>query len=252
MLRLKLRCRGSAACHSFVAAHMSYVQLASPLNPAQLDELLAMGWYRMQQHVFTTHALHFEDGLVAPVFWARVVLLDFQPNSRHKRLSRLNSRFQLSLQSAAVDAEIEALFTCYREAIDFETGPGVRDILFEAGSTNFFSSKMWQLRDSGRLIAVGYFDEGIASAAGILNFFHPDYRKYSPGLWLYLENLRHAAEQGRSYFYPGYIALNFPKFDYKLLAGEERTELYDARRSVWVPYGITVHAARRKGNMGIR
>ena len=97
------------------------------------------------------------------------------------------------------------------------------------------------MRDGERLIAIGYFDEGRESAAGILNFYHPDYRKYSPGLFLYLESIRYAAEGGKRFFYPGYIALDYTKFDYKLLPGPERVEIWDTDTACWLPYSGSFH-----------
>ena len=97
------------------------------------------------------------------------------------------------------------------------------------------------MRDGDQLIAVGYFDEGRESAAGILNFYHPAYRKYSPGLFLYLEGVRYAAESGKRFFYPGYIALNYTKFDYKLLPGAERVEIWDTDTGSWRQYAGCTH-----------
>lgn len=221
---------------------MSYIPLSEPLLPEQLDALLALGWYRMRQHVFTTDEVWLTEQQVVPVYWARVVLEGFTPNHRHRKLARLWRRFRVNLQDAAVTGEIEDLYTAYRNGVDFEAGPTAASFLLDERSVNFFPSKMWLAYDGDRLIAAGYFDEGTISAAGILNFYHPAYRKYSPGLWLYLESIRHAALRGCRYFYPGYVATGYPKFDYKLLAGPERMELWDPAGARWIDYAASVHA----------
>ena len=91
---------------------------------------------------------------------------------------------------------------------------------------------------------MGYFDEGAETTAGILNFYHPDYRKHSLSILLYFEEIRYAAQTGKRWFYPGYIATHYAKFDYKLLAGAGRMELLDVERGAWVPYGAAAHLLR--------
>jgi len=43
-------------------------------------------------------------------------------------------------------------------------------------------------------------------------------------------------ERQLDYYYPGYIVMNFPKFDYKLEAGEGICEIYDTMKEKWAPY----------------
>jgi arginine-tRNA-protein transferase len=219
-----------------------FISLREPLAPHIMDAALAQGYYRMRQNLFTTDVTHTDDGSEVSVLWARVLLDDFAPNHRQRKLARLNRRFACTLHDAAITAEIEALYTSYRRAIDFNASESVAASMLDEREVNYFPGRMWQLRDGGRLIAVGYFDEGHESAAGILNFYDPDYRKYSPGLWLYLESVRYAAERGKRFFYPGYIALDYAKFDYKLLAGAARMELWDMNSARWIPYADSVHA----------
>jgi len=218
---------------------MHFIPITETLDPEQLDMMLAFGYYRMQQNLFTTNYAHTDSHEPIRVIWARVLASGYQPNSRHQKLKRLNRRFQTSLQDADVTEEIEALYARYRAAIDFDGNESVRSCLLGDKTRDFFPGKMWTVRDAGRLIAVGYFDEGQQSCAGILNFFHPEYRKFSLGLWLYLEGLQYAADKGKRFFYPGYISQDFPKFDYKLLAGTERIELWHPAHQFWMPYAVS-------------
>ena len=220
---------------------MPYFSLTHPLPPVLLDSMLAQGWYRMGQNVFTTNTIDLEDG-EKTVCWARILLQHFSPNSRHRKLIKLCRGFTLTLGEGVITAEVEALFSMYRNRIDFETGTSVANILLDDRTANFYPTRMWQVRDNGKLIGVGYFDEGLESAAGILNFYHPDYRKYSLGLWLYLESVLYAAKTGKTFFYPGYIVIDYPKFDYKLLAGTERMEIWDPNHGMWIAYAHSLHA----------
>lgn len=218
------------------------IPLFEPLPPIVLDALLAKGWYRMRQHVFTATEIWLDDERPIPVWWARIDLENFSPNSRHRRLGKLCSSFDCRLQDAVITDEIEELYAQYRHHIDFDASESAGSFLLDIRGENFFPARMWQLRDAGRLVAVSYFDEGLSTAAGILTFYHPDYKRYSPGLFLYFESIRQAAVTGKRYFYPGYIALGYHKFDYKLLAGKERIELWDPENGCWLAYADSEYA----------
>lgn len=221
---------------------MDFIPLQTYLEPAVMDTLLSFGYYRMRQSLFTTSYTLTDHQQIVKVLWARLRLDGFKPTDRHLRLSKRASRFELRLLPADVTPEIEALYARYRSVMNFDANESVRACLLGEAEVDFFPGRMWELRDKGALIAVGYFDEGINSAAGILNFYHPDYSGFSLGLLLYLECVRYAASTGKSYFYPGYIALDFPKFDYKLLAGTEKMEILDVQHGVWIPYAVSEHA----------
>lgn len=221
---------------------MFYFQLDTPLQPEIMDSLLAQGYYRMRQTMFTTHFTLTDTDQLIQVLWARVNLESFEINHRHKALTRRCRRFSTALFDAAIDDEVESLYAAYRENVDFQAPNSVREFLMGSHSVNYFPSRMWQVRDADVLIAIGYFDEGVQSAAGILNFYDPNYRKFSLSKWLYFESVRYAAATGKSYFYPGYVALNFPKFDYKLEVGKERIEIWSADMLQWIPYELSEHA----------
>ncbi len=216
---------------------MYVYHLQDPLTPAMLDLFLSQGFYRMHQTLFTTQIIYLSEGVRYDVYWARVVLSGFSPDRRHRELVRRNSRFTINmLDGMVLDEETEALYAKYEQQMNFDAPETVASFLLGQSEDNYFPSKTWQVRDGGLLIASGYFDMGVESAAGILNFYDPEYRKFSLGTWLYLESIRHAVEAGMNYFYPGYIAPGYAKFDYKLLAGKERIEIWDLSRNTWVSY----------------
>ena len=222
---------------------MYYIPLQQPLDPAFMDGLLELGWYRMSQSVFTTPYIYLSETEMYEALWARIVLSKWQPSKTHLQLQKRNARFTLRLEPFRVDDEIEYLYRLYRNSIDFEVSGTASSYLMDQQSVNFFPTKTWTLYDGNELIGVSYFDEGVLANAGILTFFHPQYRKYSPGLFLYLESVKLAKQQGKEYFYPGYIAMHNPKFDYKLKAGADAMELWDIQQMHWYPYSKSKHAA---------
>lgn len=225
---------------------MYYFPLTEPISPEIMDSLLAQGFYRMRQTMFTTHfTVNDQDELIY-VLWARVVLSDYQLPGRYYDIRRRCRRFQTVLTPAVINEEIEDLYRHYRDDVSFNAPLSVTEFLMGHEAKNFFPGQMWQVRDNGRLIAAGYFDEGTVSAAGILNFYHPDYRKFSLSKWMYFEAIRYACNTGKQFFYPGYVALDFTKFDYKLEAGTEYIEIWDPAMISWVPYCLSEHAMARQ------
>lgn len=101
---------------------------------------------------------------------------------------------------------------------------------------DLFPSKIVEVRHNQKLIAAGIIDMGEKSSAGIVNFYDPEYKKYSLGKSLMIAKIFISGRNGMDYYYPGYIAYNYPKFDYKLFLGKDRAELFDPEKQVWVPY----------------
>ena len=69
-----------------------------------------------------------------------------------------------------------------------------------------------------------------------MNFYDPNYRKYSLGKYLMLLKINYAQQQQYDYYYPGYVVSYYPKFDYKLFAAESATEVFDAINDRWLPF----------------
>lgn len=207
-----------------------------------MDLFLSLGYYRMRQTLFTTAYTLTDDNRPVPVLWARICLENYRTGRRFKELQRRNRHFSIALQKAAVTDETEELYTRYAASVRFDAPGSVREFLLGEEPVDYFPGLMWQVRDQGRLIAAGYFDEGTDSAAGILNFYDPVYNRHSLSKWMYLKTVHDMAVSGKKYFYPGYVALGYAKFDYKLEAGLAYAEIWSPEQGVWLPYEESLHA----------
>jgi arginine-tRNA-protein transferase len=205
------------------------------IYPSQLDVFLAKGWYRMGQGIFTTNYI-FQNNLFYRVFWLRYDLAQLSLGKKQQRILDINKKFTSRVVPFKLTAEMEDLFSLYKTGIDFEPASSVKNWLYDDGDINIYDSYLVELRDEDRLIAVGIFDKGVNSIAGILNFYDPAYRRYSPGKYLMLAKIQYAKEQGLAWYYPGYIVCGYAKFDYKLFAGKNAAELYSAERNEWFLY----------------
>lgn len=206
------------------------------LTGAQLDSFLEAGWYRMHQGLFTTHFINLEQGLFR-VFWLRYNLQEFSAGSTIKKIISANKKFSVLIKPFVITDEIEALYEHYKSAVDFEGAASVTGWLYnDEENANVFDSYIVEIRDGSQLIAAGIFDNGNNSIAGIINFYHPDYKKYSLGKYLMIVKMQYALNAGKLWYYPGYIVHNYPKFDYKTFAGTAYCEIFIPGTEKWYRY----------------
>lgn len=207
------------------------------LTGTELDAYLERGWYRMQQEVFTTTHVALPD--FYRVHWLRYAIDNIVPRPTHRKIRNLNQDFRISVEPfRGITAEEEWLYQRYRSSITFDGADSIHECLLDSNdlNRNIFDTRCFQVWDEERLIAGGYLDLGQTSGAGILNFFDPDYRRYSLGKFLMLLKLDYLRNNGYQYYYPGYVVAGLPKMDYKLFLGEDVAEYFDADHQVWLPF----------------
>lgn len=208
----------------------------------ELDFWLSRGYFRMQQDMFTCRYVVFDDTYHS-VQWLRIVLADVEYGKDQLRLMRINKAFDVAVRPFVLTAELETLYAQYRCSINFDAPESVESCLLNGAFFNAFNTSVVEIRDEGRLIAAGIFDNGVRSIAGIMNFYHPAYRKHSLGKYLMLLKMSHAQAQRKAYYYPGYRVDNYPKFDYKLFPCQAATEVLDSNNGVWLRFSWETAAA---------
>ncbi len=210
------------------------------ISGVELDAFLAMGWFRMGQGVFTTNAIEQEEKIFR-VFWLRYNLKQLAPDKKStKKIIDCNARFEATIQPLNITQEMEELYELYKSAINFEPTSDIRQWLLEHNPSSVFDSCAIELRDQGKLIAVGIFDKGKKSIAGIMNFYNPLYKKYSPGKYLMMLKVKYALEKSMKWYYPGYIVAGYPKFDYKLFIDKLSAEIFLPELNSWIDYDEAV------------
>ncbi|MCK8493629.1 arginine-tRNA-protein transferase [Spirosoma sp. RP8] len=205
------------------------------MKGSKLDFCLSKGYFRMQQDLFTCRYVFFDDTFYS-VHWLRLVLPNVQFGTKQRRLLRINESYSVSVKPFSLTQELEGLYSLYRQSIDFDAPESVESCLLAGATYNLFDTNVVEVRDKGMLIAAGIFDAGLESIAGIMNFYHPAYRKQSLGKFLMLQKINHARLNHKIYYYPGYLVNNYPKFDYKLFACESATEVFDDGSGQWLPF----------------
>jgi arginyl-tRNA--protein-N-Asp/Glu arginylyltransferase len=217
--------------HYFIAAD------ESGFKAEKLDELLAAGYYRMQHLMFTCNDTALgEEEPVIPVFWLRTLVNQCKIQSTASSILKKSAGFSISFEPAYVDEEVEALFALYKKHVAFSVSSTCSDYLHHPVLSQPFDSMMVQVRNKEQLIAVGYFDKGDESIAGIMNIYHPHYTKYSLGKLLILQKLQYAKSHNKIFYYTGYISPGSTRFNYKTFPDPSAVEILLPDKQVWLPY----------------
>ena len=213
-----------------------FAQAHSPptLLPQELDAYLEQGWFRMGQTIFTTNFLNFKNQFYSSL-WLRIVLESFHTDQKQKKIFKINAGFRSEIKKASINPEQEALFRKYKEGISFEASASLNHLLFGTAAHSIYNTFEVNIFDGDKLIALGFFDIGDTSAAGISSFYDPAYKKYSLGKYLIYLKIDHCKTRGLRYFYPGYFAPGYSLFDYKLEIGKSALQYLQFSSCRWLP-----------------
>ena len=207
------------------------------LTGSELDNYLSMGWYRMGQTIFSSDIMVF-NGYIHTLHWLRIAVPKINYGRSQKKILVKNNDLTVEIKPYLISAEIEELYALYKASVDFEAPDSVTYYLQDEAVSNIYNTQMIEIRDNNKLIAIGYFDSGETSIAGILNFYHPAYKNRSLGKFLMLLKIEYAIKFRKEWYYLGYIANGYDKFDYKLFPDRKATEVYDSVRKEWNPFSL--------------
>jgi leucyl-tRNA---protein transferase len=214
------------------------------LNGKNLDSYLASGMYRLGCIVFTTGVIE-EDAVLYNVHWLRYVVNQFSPTALHKKLLQQSQAFTVTIEKLFIDDEVELLYTKYKQSLAFSIAPSLKENLFDYANYDsqlfIFETYAIKIYDGNTLIGLGVFDNGTDSMAGIINCYHPQYKKYSLGKLLMLHKMLYAQQQNKLFYYPGYVIEQNHKFDYKFFLGKSICQLWNADEYCW--YHANLHPA---------
>lgn len=190
------------------------------LTHYELDDYLARGWYRMNQMIFTCHFIYFNEGIYSPV-WIRLPLHNFSFKKRLKKIIRRNKQlFRIESRPASITAEKERLYQLYRMNFNGQLASSLRDAMLDNTNINIYDTHEICIYHEDQLVALSFFDKGAKAIASIKGIFHPAFAKYSLGFFTMLMEIEWARDNGKLFYYPGYVIPGRPRFDYKLRIGD--------------------------------
>lgn len=185
-------------------------------GPEQMDALWAEGWRHFGTDFFRYSITAGPDGEWQHILPLRIDLAKFSLTKSQRRLLRKNEDLRTDFAPARVTAEREALFLRHRERFTHNI-PDSLSIFLPPPDPAQVPCACLELRawNAGNLVAVSYLDTGRDAVSSVYGMFEPDHSWRSPGIYTMLMEIRHAAERGCRYLYPGYATIEPSHYDYK-------------------------------------
>jgi arginine-tRNA-protein transferase len=197
--------------------------------PRLMDKLLSIGYFRSGKSMF--HGpVTFIEGVPNSTIRTRLVLETQKlGKSSRKLLAKNRKRFTHQVCELDLDQEILDLYEDYRtHCFKGNLNGELSEWLEGSFDMKLFNTKIIKFYDGERLIAASFVDIGLDSMASIMGIYHPDYSKYSLGVYSMLVEVECAKEMELDYYYPGYILSASPRFEYKKKVGNLDYKSFDS------------------------
>jgi arginyl-tRNA--protein-N-Asp/Glu arginylyltransferase len=202
------------------------------LTPAELDDHLARGWYRIGHGMITTDLLLW-GGELRSTLWTRLDVRGYRfPRSLRKLMARNDRRFQVRTGELVIDAEREQLYARYLEKVGGDRVESLADVVGGDRGRALFDTREVSVWSEGLLVAFSWYDLGHLSVQSLIGVYDPAFSKHSLGLYTMLLEIRETAAQGRHFHYAGYVLAEPSSMDYKLQVGG--LQFFDPRTSRWL------------------
>ena len=197
--------------------------------PRLMDKLLSIGYFRSGKSMF--HGpVTFIEGVPNSTIRTRLVLATQKlGKSSRKLLAKNRRKFTHAVCELDLDEEILELYEVYRaDCFKGNLNGELSEWLEGSFDLKIFNTKIIKFYDGDRLIAASFVDIGQDSMASIMGIYHPDYSKYSLGVYSMLVEVECAKEMELDYYYPGYILSASPRFEYKKKVGNLDYKSFDS------------------------
>lgn len=191
------------------------VRLITGMSPAEYADLLARGYRRFGLQVFRPACPQ-----CSQCRSMRVLVRDFSPSARDRRILRQNATIRVELQPLYATQQHVELYNVYQRFMHEHRGWPLQQTTLSSYEEDFLSGPQWLGRQwlyykNDRLIGVALMDEAPGAISLVYCFYHPDWRESSAGAFSILNQLLYAKERKMLYAYLGYWIEACPSMSYK-------------------------------------
>jgi arginine-tRNA-protein transferase len=205
---------------------------ASRVGPAKADQLLAQGWRHFGEHFFRYNLGYYEEE-IRRVYALRVDLSEFKFSKSQRRTLNRNADLESRIALAEISKATHELFERHKKRFTHGVPESIYDFLSPAPATVPSETYECAIVNGERVLATSYFDVGLESVSSIYAMFEPEETRRSLGILTMLREIGFALENGKKYYYHGYIYEGESFYDYKKrLSG---LEIYDWQGS-WLKF----------------
>ena len=200
----------------------------------RIDELLSEGYFRSGKSMFHC-PVTFLDGTANTTIRTRLNLEGHKYRKSSRKLLANNKQiFTSGFFPLDLDEEVLDLYESYKkDCFKGDLSGDLQDWLIGSFGEEIFETQMCKIYKEKQLVAVSFLDIGAKAVASIMGIYHPDFRKYSLGIYSMLLEVEHAKALGMDFYYPGYILSQSPRFEYKKKVGN--LEFLRFTENKWYP-----------------
>lgn len=181
-----------------------------------LDEYLEEAWFRDGPMMSRYEMIYFRDHVysIVPI---RVELDGFKFSKSQRKLIRKNSQYTVNIQPLEITEEKEKMYAEHKGRFQSPNSPAsLKSYFLEEGNDDSpFETWELQLLDGDKIAAISFMDIGEDAICSILALFAPEYGKQSLGITTMLLEIEYAIQNGKKFYYPGYVLDEDSVFDYK-------------------------------------
>ena len=203
-------------------------------SKVRIDELLSEGYFRSGKSMFHC-PVTFLDGTANTTIRTRLNLEGHSYRKSSRKLLANNKQvFTSNFIPLDLDEEVLALYEIYKEeCFKGDLSGSLEDWLIGSFDKEIFETKMCKIYKEDQLVAVSFLDIGSKAVASIMGIYHPDFKKYSLGIYSMLLEVEYAKSLKMDFYYPGYILSQSPRFEYKKKVGN--LEFLRFTENKWYP-----------------
>jgi arginyl-tRNA--protein-N-Asp/Glu arginylyltransferase len=206
---------GPEACHYLPAAAMTTEsRVMIDVAPAELEELLELGWRRFGPVYFRPVCAACTECVSV-----RVPVQEFAPSSNMKRVTARAKEVRVEVNRPIVDAQRLALHGRWHASREGARGWGATDLDRDSYSLQFCfphpSAREFSYWLGEELIGVGITDETPRALSAVYCYYTPEHPELSLGTLNVLIALEHARQKGLTHLYLGYRVEECPSLRYK-------------------------------------
>jgi arginine-tRNA-protein transferase len=208
---------------------------SSEITSKKFDKFLASGYFRTANYLLRTRVLYYDNEILNTIHIRVVLSKHIFSKSLHKLYKKNIALYKHSIQPFIISEEKEKLYALHKKRFSGNASPNLASYLFDNFNKKNFNTYEVNIFQDNKLIAYSIFDIGTNSLASILCIFDDQYAKYSLGIYTMMLEIEYAKENGFKYYYPGYVAYEDSKFNYKLRISTH-FEFFDWFSKKWLNY----------------
>ncbi|MEN8694733.1 MAG: GNAT family N-acetyltransferase [Akkermansiaceae bacterium] len=197
--------------------------IAHDVPPEIFDRLLALGWRHFGELFYYYQTV--EEPELRHVRPLRIRLEKFSRSKSQRRTWNRNCDLSIRLIPLNRTEELDTLFDLHKARFSHDLPESLGSFLGEDPAIKPTDTRQFELRLGDKLIACSFLDVGQDSISSIYAMFDPEESARRLGIFTMLLELDWAAQNGMTFYYPGYAYREASRYDYK--KEFRATEYYD-------------------------